>query len=125
MGSPLDHIEAETNGEVLHLEIISTALNDFDLAHATANEIESTMSSSESGKTVLSLKNVDYITSVGLIVFARLIGYVKKTGARLVLCDAKEMVEEVLRISGVVTDDPDDISLPLAADGEAAVALLQ
>ena len=121
----MDHIEAKSIGDILNLKIISTALNDFDLAHATADEIESSISKWDSDKVILSLKNVDYVTSVGLIIFARLISFVKKNGSRLVLCDAKEMVEEVLRLSRVVAGERKGIGLPLETDYESALAKLQ
>ena len=81
MDNSLEHIIAVEKGDILILEITSSTLNDFDLAHATANEIEKSISNWPSKKVILSLKNVDFVTSVGLIIFARLITHVKLTGA--------------------------------------------
>jgi anti-anti-sigma factor len=105
MDNELDHITARPNGDALVLEIISTTLNDFDLAHAVANEIEKSVSDWPNKKVILSLKNVNFVTSVGLIVFARLITYVKQSGVRLVLCDAAEQIAKVLKITRVVTTE--------------------
>ncbi len=126
MDNSLDHIIATQNGDILILEIIASDLNDFDLAHATANEIEKSISNWHTNKVILSLKSVVFVTSVGLILFARLITYVKQSGAQLVLCDAAERIAKVLKISRMVKTEmgPIDQRLLLKTDRDAALSEL-
>jgi anti-anti-sigma factor len=127
MDESLDHIVASQNGDVLVLEINSPALNDFDLSHATAREIERTLSTGQVTKAVLSLKNVEFATSVGLIVFSRIIAFVKRAGVQLVLCDASEQIAKLLKIARLVRTEQGsgDQKLLLAADLNAALAELK
>jgi anti-anti-sigma factor len=124
MDASFDHITTQQHGDVLALEISSSTLNDFDLAHAMSDEIEQASANWQSKRVVLSLKNVEFLTSVGLILFARLITHAKQTGTRLVLCDASETIAKALKVSRLAKTEalPDDQRLLLKPDLNTALA---
>jgi anti-anti-sigma factor len=124
MDNSFDHITATPNGDALVLEIHSTTLNDFDLAHATSDEIANAASSWSNPKVIVSLKNVEFVTSVGLILFARLITHAKQAGTRFVLCDAGPSIGKALTASRLVGADVggNDQRLLLKSDLNSALA---
>jgi anti-anti-sigma factor len=126
MENSFDHVAAEQIGDVLVLEVNATALNDFDLAHATSDEIEKASANWPNKKIILSLKNVEFVTSVGLILFARLITHVKQTGTRLVLCEAADPIAKVLSVSRMIKSESglDGQRLLLKADRTSALSAL-
>jgi anti-anti-sigma factor len=122
MTNSYDHITIQPNGDVLVVEIVSSTLNDFDLAHATAGEIQKAISGWHSDQVILSLENVQFVTSVGLILFARLVTFAKQSGTKLVLCGATQPIAKVLTTTRMVRrrEEPTDQRLLLVDDVTAA-----
>jgi anti-anti-sigma factor len=126
MDKTFDHITAQPSGEILIVEVNVPALDNFGVAHMTAIDIESSIASSQVKKVIVSLKNVKFVTSAGLTLFARLISLAKDSGIRLVLCDAVQGVSMTLKVTRMIKADraAQDQRLLLASDRDSALAEL-
>ena len=111
MSQEFTKITHSSDYDVQIIEIVASTINDYDLAHATSDEIDKTFNQSNTTKAVIDLKNVEFVTSVGLVVFSRLIVTARQLDLRIVLCNASEMLADVLEVTRLVSLGEKRISL--------------
>jgi anti-anti-sigma factor len=99
MANPFHFIAAGPVGDVLVIKITAPALNDFDISHQVADEVDAAFAQTSLTKAAVDLKDVELVTSVGLLTFVRLLRMAESREGCVVLCGAQEVVADVLRIS--------------------------
>ena len=108
MTPPIGFIEIEPSGDVLVLKITAPALNDFDIAHAVAGQIEEAIRDSSTRQIVINMTNVELITSLGLVVFVRVRKTAAELNARVALCCVRDVVAQVLTLSRLAAEEPSE-----------------
>ena len=123
MSNSFKHIEVDLKPHCLVIEICAGALNDLDLSHAIASEIRRAARESNHSNLVLDLRNVQILTSAGLVLFVKVLKSASEAGGRVAVCRASASVADVLRICRLVVDDPlRSDQLTKFKDSEAATA---
>jgi len=118
-------IEVDRIGDVLVLEISAPSLNDFDIAHAVADQIEEAVRESSLTRIVINLTNVELLTSIGLVVFVRLRKMAAELNGRVALCCVRDVVAQVLTIAQLALAEPEDAAqFTLVPDVDAAISAL-
>ncbi len=123
MSNDFRHISESTQNDVLIITIESPALNDFDLSHAVADEVDQAISRAKTDKVVVDIAAVEYLTSLGLVVFARLILQSQNSNKRIYVCNASDLVAEVLEVTQLdhLENRTDKSPLPVTASREEAI----
>ena len=123
MSQQTKFIEVDRIGDVLVLEITAPALNDFDIAHAVADQIDATVRQSSLTRIVLNLRNVELLTSVGLVVFVRLRKTANDLKGCVALCCVQDNVAQVFTITRLAIEEPvDEGQFAIVSDVDAAIA---
>lgn len=120
MSQDFTQIDRCPDSNVPIIEISTSTLNDYDVAHATASEIDEFFKDAGARQAIIDLQHIDFVNSVGLVVFSRLLKTVREKDLQVVICNASDMLADVLEATRLVSLGEERISL--VADRDAALA---
>jgi anti-anti-sigma factor len=125
MPQPFHFIATEPLGDVLIIEITAPALNDFDISHRVADEVDAAFAETALTKAAVNLKDVQLLTSVGLLAFVRMLRIAESREVCFVLCGAQEVVADVLRVSRLaISERAEPGKIAMTSDLESALQTL-
>ena len=110
-----DNIESRLEGDIMVCAIIGRL--DAVSAESTSSDLLSLIASCDSGKVLLDLAKLEYVSSLGLRVFVQAAKQLNGSGGTLKLCSATPPIQKVLEISALdsLLDLRDDVADALSA----------
>ena len=125
MTSSFQHITTHDHAGILVIEVLDRQLNEYEQVCRFRDEVLQEITSLETPRAILDLKNVEYISSVALLPFVDMRKNAEDRGGQVVLCNVSIVVARVLTVSQLIVESRGHARpLAISADLDAAVALL-
>lgn len=120
------HVEVSSHGDLLVLTVRDSRLTDEQQARAWQQQMTDAIAGASAAGVIVDMKNVDYMTSVGVFPLVAARNVAERSGGRLVLCNLSETVAKVLTVTQLIVESRDHAKHLVACESfEDAVGQLQ
>ncbi len=119
------HIEIRMREDITVITVLDSRLDDQEQSSALRDELENAIQEGKNQKVVIDLRNVEYMTSVGVVPLAAARRAAEEFGGRIVLCNLNDLVAKVLTVTQLIVETRTHVRhFAVSEDLEAAFWLL-
>jgi anti-anti-sigma factor len=118
-------INVRIHEDITVVTVLVARIDDQEQSSALRDELESAIREGKNQKIVIDLRNVEYMTSVGVVPLAAARRAAEEFGGRIVLCNLNDLVAKVLTVTQLIVETRAHVRhFAVSEDIEAAFRLL-
>ena len=119
------HINVRIHEDIMVVTVLDAQISDLEQSNALRDELEGAIRAGRNQKIVIDLRNVEYMTSVGVMPLVAARRAAEELGGRTVLCNLNDLVAKVLTVTQLIVETRDHVRhFAVSEDLEAAFWLL-
>ena len=108
------YVKQNVQDEVLVLTPQIDQLRDSDVCYSIRDEMTAAVTDTVPQRVVIDMRNVNFVSSIGILAFLNLRRAIPPTGQRIVFCNLSPQLHGMFRLCRLISDNPEDSS-PFAA----------